>query len=435
MQQQLDFNRGAIKPIQCLSDGYEMLKGSYGNFLGVLIIAFLIIIVGSCIPLSPLLPPMICGIYLCLFAMMNRQPFNSSTLFKGFEFFGQSFLASLVLTIPIFVLFIIMQVGLGGLSAVTEILKENKNPKPEDIIPVLVGVFGFIFGIYLLIIVVALVLGTLTAFVYPLIVDRKLGAIDALKLSFRAVMGNFFGVVGLMLLGQMIIIAGVFVFYVGALLVAPVIFAAWAVAYRRVFPLQVTQPNAQFGAPAQQFAWTPPVSASKAGWVLTLSALGIFALGAVSVAGIGFFAYTGIKAAIQKVEEDRKKREISGPTPTLTYPTPYSDKFPTPSRTPFPNNSSNVKQISGGVLNGKAIDLPKPVYPPAARAVRASGAVNVQVLVNENGTVVSATAVSGHQLLRQSAAQAARNAKFAPTMLSGKAVKVSGVIVYNFTPE
>jgi uncharacterized membrane protein len=94
-----EFNRRAINPIQCLSDGYEMLKGNYGNFLGVLIIGFLIIIVGSCIPLSPLLPPMICGIYLCLLAMMNRQPFNSSTLFKGFEFFGPSFVASLVVTI------------------------------------------------------------------------------------------------------------------------------------------------------------------------------------------------------------------------------------------------------------------------------------------------------------------------------------------------
>ncbi|MBA2737637.1 MAG: hypothetical protein H0U50_12725, partial [Pyrinomonadaceae bacterium] len=163
-EQQFDFNRGAVKPIQCLSDGWAMLKGTgqYGNFLGVLIIGFLIIIVGSCIPLSPLMPPMICGIYLCLLAMMNRQPFNLNTLFKGFDFFGQSFLASLVLTIPILILSIVMQIGLGGLSAVTDTLKENKNPKPEEIFPILFGVLGFVFGIYLLIIAVALILGTLT---------------------------------------------------------------------------------------------------------------------------------------------------------------------------------------------------------------------------------------------------------------------------------
>jgi TonB family protein len=92
------------------------------------------------------------------------------------------------------------------------------------------------------------------------------------------------------------------------------------------------------------------------------------------------------------------------------------------------------KQISGGVLNGKATSLPKPPYPPAARAVRASGAVSVQVLINEQGSVVSASAVSGHPLLRAAAVQAARGARFSPTMLSGQAVKVSGVITYNFVP-
>lgn len=92
------------------------------------------------------------------------------------------------------------------------------------------------------------------------------------------------------------------------------------------------------------------------------------------------------------------------------------------------------KQISGGVLNGKATSLPKPAYPPAARAVRAAGAVTVQVLIDENGNVVSASAVSGHQLLKAAAVSAARSAKFSPTKLSGQAVKVSGVITYNFVP-
>jgi len=104
--------------------------------------------------------------------------------------------------------------------------------------------------------------------------------------------------------------------------------------------------------------------------------------------------------------------------------------------TPPPTtSSSDPKTISGGVLNGKATELPKPPYPPAARAVRASGAVSVQVLVDESGRVVSANAVSGHPLLRAAAVQAARSAKFNPTLLSGKPVKVSGVLTYQFTPD
>lgn len=90
------------------------------------------------------------------------------------------------------------------------------------------------------------------------------------------------------------------------------------------------------------------------------------------------------------------------------------------------------KPYNGGVINGKATSLPKPAFPAAAKAVNASGAVNVQVLINEEGSVVSANAVSGHPLLRQAAEQAALGAKFKPTLLSGQPVKVNGIIVYNF---
>ncbi|HMS42548.1 MAG TPA: TonB family protein [Pyrinomonadaceae bacterium] len=106
------------------------------------------------------------------------------------------------------------------------------------------------------------------------------------------------------------------------------------------------------------------------------------------------------------------------------------------SSTPKPSSTSNSSNtISGGVLNGKATNLVKPEYPLAAKAVRANGTVNVQVMIDENGNVISASAVSGHTLLRSSAEKAAKESKFNPTMLSGQKVRVSGVIVYNFTSE
>ena len=91
-----------------------------------------------------------------------------------------------------------------------------------------------------------------------------------------------------------------------------------------------------------------------------------------------------------------------------------------------------TKPISKGVVNGSAINLPKPEFPAVAKEVNASGVVNVQVLIDEEGNVVSAKAVSGHPLLRQASEQAALGAKFKSTLLSGQAVKVNGVIVYNF---
>jgi TonB family protein len=91
--------------------------------------------------------------------------------------------------------------------------------------------------------------------------------------------------------------------------------------------------------------------------------------------------------------------------------------------------------ISGGVLNGKAIRLVTPAYPAIAKAAHASGQVKVQVLIDENGNVVSASAVSGHPLLQASAISAAKASKFTPTKLTGQPVKVSGVIIYNFVAQ
>jgi protein TonB len=106
-------------------------------------------------------------------------------------------------------------------------------------------------------------------------------------------------------------------------------------------------------------------------------------------------------------------------------PPPPPEPKPTPPRAP----------ISGGVLNGKAISLPKPTYPPIARQAHASGTVVVQVTIDENGSVISAHAVSGHPLLQAVAVAAARGARFSPTKLSGQPVKVTGVITYNFVAQ
>ncbi|HEV2913703.1 MAG TPA: TonB family protein [Pyrinomonadaceae bacterium] len=116
------------------------------------------------------------------------------------------------------------------------------------------------------------------------------------------------------------------------------------------------------------------------------------------------------------------------PTSTVVVP----DEPPPP---PKPSPPKPTAPISGGVLNGKAISLPKPQYPAIARTARASGTVTVQVTIDENGSVISARAVGGHPLLQASAVAAARQARFSPTKLSGQPVKVTGVITYNFLPQ
>jgi TonB family protein len=97
-----------------------------------------------------------------------------------------------------------------------------------------------------------------------------------------------------------------------------------------------------------------------------------------------------------------------------------------------PSTNRQIAPIRGGILNGKAISLPKPPYPPIAKAAHASGTVVVQIIVDERGCVISAQAVSGHPLLQQAAVQAAHHACFPPTRLSGQPVKISGILTYNF---
>lgn len=96
---------------------------------------------------------------------------------------------------------------------------------------------------------------------------------------------------------------------------------------------------------------------------------------------------------------------------------------------------SDGQAVSGGVLNEKAISKPQPPFPSLAKAARASGTVTVRVTVDETGHVVSATAVAGHPLLRAAAVEAAKQARFAPTLQGGEPVRVSGVLTYNFVLE
>ncbi|PWT91014.1 MAG: hypothetical protein C5B55_08790, partial [Blastocatellia bacterium] len=99
---------------------------------------------------------------------------------------------------------------------------------------------------------------------------------------------------------------------------------------------------------------------------------------------------------------------------------------------PPPGPKPILKPISGGVLNGTALSLPAPIYPEAAKRMRTSGLVVVDVILDETGKVISAVASSGPIMLRDAAVSAALKARFSPTKLSGQPVKVSGVINYKF---
>lgn len=92
-------------------------------------------------------------------------------------------------------------------------------------------------------------------------------------------------------------------------------------------------------------------------------------------------------------------------------------------------------KILEGVETGRIIEIPKPEYPPIARAAHVQGTVEVQVVIGFDGSVIAAAAISGHPLLQAAAVNAARQARFTPTKYKGEPVKVAGVIQYNFVAQ
>lgn len=90
------------------------------------------------------------------------------------------------------------------------------------------------------------------------------------------------------------------------------------------------------------------------------------------------------------------------------------------------------KTIISNMIASQAVSLPKPDYPIIAKQARVQGPVNVQILVDEHGKVISAHAVKGNGMLLRAAEDAALRARFTPTMLNDQPVKVQGVITYNF---
>src|SRR5215208_8115831 len=128
----------------------------------------------------------------------------------------------------------------------------------------------------------------------------------------------------------------------------------------------------------------------------------------------------------------RNRVQPEGDQPVATEGNTETGAANVPANQPQPPTPGqpNTKRgpISGGMLNGKAIYLPVPEVP----AGEASGVVLVAIIIDESGSVVDARAVSGPPHLHVAAVNAARLARFSPTLLMGEPVRVTGTLSYNF---
>src|ERR1041385_900822 len=232
--EQTDFRVGVIKPVECIKEGWALIKDQYWLFFGISIVGMLI---GGAVPIV-LLGPMMAGIFLCLFQRQRKQPVEFGLLFKGFDLFVQSLIVTVFKMIPLIILMVPFYIIMMAVMFTT---MPRGRSSPEESSAFVMSFFGVEMVFFVVVMVVSILVEIFFMFAYPLIVDRKLSGMDAVKLSFKAGKANFGGVLGLLLLNALFGFIGVLCCIIGVYFWLPVSFAAMSVAYRRVFP-ETTQP-------------------------------------------------------------------------------------------------------------------------------------------------------------------------------------------------
>jgi len=228
MTPEIPYKRKAVDPIECIKAGWELIKPQYWLYVGMAFIAYAI---GQAVPVI-LMGPMLCGFYLTLFKSRRREPIEFATLFKGFDFFAPSIVAMLLHAIPIaavviptYILFYV-----SFFVAATQAQSEGGGAA-------MLGVLFTFFLVMIVIFVLIVIVSVGFTFAFPLIVDRRLNGLDAVKLSFKAGLANFWRLLGMMLLTGIMTAVGMAFCIVGMFLVLPISYGAIAAAYEQVFGL------------------------------------------------------------------------------------------------------------------------------------------------------------------------------------------------------
>ena len=230
MTPEIPFRRNAVEPVECIKGGWELIKNQYWLFVGMTLVGVLI---GSAVPLGILLGPMMCGLYLAFFKTRRGEPIEFGMLFKGFDFFGPSLIATLLHILPIIAIIVPAYIFFYISMVVSMVAQGGNDPNPAAMFGIMGGFI--LFWMFVLVVVIFISIGF--TFSYPLIVDRKLQGFDAVKLSFKGAMANFWRLLGMSILSSLLTIVGLMLCYVGMFLVFPIVYAAVASAYEQVYGL------------------------------------------------------------------------------------------------------------------------------------------------------------------------------------------------------
>lgn len=220
--QNTEFRTGVIKPVEVYKEAWELIKDQYWIIFAVVLVGLLI---GGAVPIV-LVGPMVCGIYLVLFNKFEGKEVDFGLLFKGFDYFLPSLILAVIVTVPTLIMVFAIYIPMVGIAMAGPRMGETE----------LIAFIAVTIVIELIFAVIMVCIHTLLMFAFPLIVDKKLPVLQAMKTSARAVWANMGGVVGMFAVGFVVCIVGYMLLCVGIYLVIPLVIAANALAYRKVFP-------------------------------------------------------------------------------------------------------------------------------------------------------------------------------------------------------
>jgi hypothetical protein len=229
MTDSTSFKRVTIAPFGAMGEAWRRLGDQYWLFVGL---GLATIVIGSAAPLALLMGPMMCGLDLCFREKWQGRRVQFEGLFKGFDSFTflQSFIATLIIVaISLVTLMPLMLVGVLVFVLAGAAASQHDSGAVAALFPIL-AIAGF-----LIIMLIVMVVNTFFLFTYPLIADRRLEGVAALKLSARAARANFGGLLGLTLATVLASLVGLCFCYVGAILLLPVTFGARMVVYEQIF--------------------------------------------------------------------------------------------------------------------------------------------------------------------------------------------------------
>ncbi|MEZ5344027.1 MAG: hypothetical protein R2681_00595 [Pyrinomonadaceae bacterium] len=233
----IQFNKGAVNIGECISKGWEILKPNYLIFFAI---GVLLVILG-CIPFVSwfLVGPMMVGIQYGLLKQYRGEQAGFGDLFAGFN--------KLISAVVIGFLFILPGIVLNTYNLSFRIAQLLAIYNPNELTAGMATLVGFVsFAVNSLAAIGSVLFGITFVFAPPILAEKDLSLTDTIKLSARAGWSNFGGLFLLFLVLGLIMFAGLLALCIGFLFVLPLIYAAFAVAYRQVFPIEDNRGDQQF---------------------------------------------------------------------------------------------------------------------------------------------------------------------------------------------